>query len=156
MFDLALRRSILLALSHLTGDPLPELPPLEQRTGDNAPLLAKLVDTLGSLPVTGEAAEAHKAQVAELIEWVQRADDHGAEMIARNIADVSALLGRRFDRWADAAEALEAHILKAGPEEDAVLINLLATIEERRLQLFGPTKLGEAACHVVLPATLPD
>ncbi|WP_375198095.1 phosphotransferase [Sphingobium sp.] len=156
MFDLALRRSILLALSRLTGDALPELPPLEQRTGDNAPLLAKLADTLGALPVMGEAAETHKAQVAELIEWVQRADDHGTDMVARNIADVSALLGRRFDRWADAAEALEAHIIEAGPEEDAALITLLATIEGRRLQLFGPTVLGEAARHVVLPVTRPD
>lgn len=104
----------------------------------------------------GEGAETHKAQVAELIEWVQRADDHGTDMVARNIADVSALLGRRFDRWADAAEALEAHIIEAGPEEDAALITLLATIEGRRLQLFGPTVLGEAARHVVLPVTRPD
>jgi aminoglycoside phosphotransferase (APT) family kinase protein len=153
MFDLALRRSILLALSQLTGIKLPELSPLEERAGDNAPLLAKLADTLATLPVTGEAAEAHKTQVAELIEWAQRADDHGADMVARNMADVSALLGRRFDRWADAAEALEAHIIDAGPQEDTTIIQLLATIEGRRMQLFGPTALGEAARHVVLPAT---
>jgi len=153
MFDLALRRSILLALSQLTGIKLPELSPLEERAGDNAPLLAKLADTLATLPVTGEAAEVHKTQVAELIEWAQRADDHGADMVARNMADVSALLGRRFDRWADAAEALEAHIIDAGPQEDTTIIQLLATIEGRRMQLFGPTALGEAARHVVLPAT---
>lgn len=153
MFDLSLRRSILLALSHLSGVALPSLPELEQRKGDNGPLLDKLVDTLATLPVTGEAAEAHKTQVAELIEWVQRADDHGAEMVARNIADVSALLGGSFDRWDDAAQALEAYIAEAGPQEDAALIHLLATIEGRRLQLFGPTALGEAARNVVLPVT---
>ena len=153
MFDLSLRRSILLALSHLSGVALPSLPELEQRKGDNGPLLEKLVDTLATLPVTGEAAEAHKTQVAELIEWVQRADDHGAEMVARNIADVSALLGGSFDRWDAAAQALEAYIAEAGPQEDAALIHLLATIEGRRLQLFGPTALGEAARNVVLPVT---
>ena len=88
-----------------------------------------------------------------MIEWVQRADDHGAEMVARNIADVSALLGGSFDRWDDAAQALEAYIAEAGPQEDAALIHLLATIEGRRLQLFGPTALGEAARNVVLPVT---
>lgn len=156
MFDLSLRRSILLALSHLTGHALPVLLPLEQRTGDNVPLLAKLTDMLATLPVAGEAAETHKAQVAELIEWVQRADDHGTDIVARNIGDVSNFLGRRFDRWADAAEALEAHIIEAGPDEDAALIHLLATVEGRRLQLFGPTALGEAACNVVLPVTRSD
>jgi aminoglycoside phosphotransferase (APT) family kinase protein len=155
MFDLALRRSMLLALSHLTGMALPELPPLAPRSGDNAPLLAKLTDMLATLPVAGDAAEAHKAQVGELIQWVRRADDHGAAMVAANSADVAALLGRPFDRWADAAEALEAHVLAAGPDEDVGLFRLLATIEGRRMQLFGPTTIGEAACHVVLPATRP-
>lgn len=156
MFDLSLRRSILLALSHLTGIALPELPPLAPRTGDNAPLIAKLADTLATLPVEGEAAQAHKTQVAELIEWVQRADDHGPAMVARNIADVSAFLDRRFDGWPDAAEALEAHIKAAGPDQDAAIITLLATIEGRRLQLFGPTALGVPAMNVVLPATRRD
>ena len=42
---------------------------------------------------------------------------------------------------------------QAGPEEDEALITVLAMIEGRRLQLFGPTALGEPACNVVLPAT---
>jgi len=44
MFDLSLRRSILLALSRLSGVALPELPPLPDPAQDNAPLLAKLAD----------------------------------------------------------------------------------------------------------------
>jgi aminoglycoside phosphotransferase (APT) family kinase protein len=153
MFDLSLRRSILLALSDLIGAPLPDLPPLGEDAGENAPLLAKLADTLAMLPVETEAARAQKVQVAELVEWVRRADSHGADMVARNIADVSAFLKRPIDIWADAEAALEAYVKAADPQEDKAIFALLATLEGRRLQVFGPTALGEAAMHVVLPDT---
>ncbi|RYM11959.1 MULTISPECIES: phosphotransferase [Sphingobium] len=153
MFDLALRRSILLALSALSGVALPDLPPLAEQRGDNCPLMAKIADTLAGVPVSDEGAQMQKAQVAELIEWAQRADAHGADMVARNIADVSALLGESFDGWDAAAAALEGYASAVEPDQDAALIRLLGTIEGRRLQLFGPTALGAAASHVVLPAT---
>lgn len=153
MFDLALRRSILLALSALSGVALPDLPPLAEQRGDNSPLMAKIADTLAGVPVSDEGAQMQKTQVAELIEWAQRADAHGADIVARNIADVSALLGESFDDWDAAAAALEGYVSAAEPEQDAALIRLLGTIEGRRLQLFGPTALGAAASHVVLPAT---
>lgn len=153
MFDLSLRRSILLALSALMGAPLPELPPLRRDAGDNSPLLAKLADTLATLPVETEAARAHKVQVAELVEWVRRADSHGADVIARNLADVSAFLKRPFGTWGEASAALEAHIKVASPDDDTAIFTLLAALEGRRLQVFGPTALGEAAMHVVLPDT---
>lgn len=153
MFDLALRRSILLALSALSGVALPDLPPLIERQGDNAPLMAKIADTLAGLAVADEGAQMQKRQVAELVEWAERADAHGADMVARNIADIAALLGQPFQDWTAAATALEAHVTAAGPDQDAALITLLGTIEGRRLQLFGPTALGLAASHVVLPVT---
>ncbi|MDI1296144.1 MAG: phosphotransferase, partial [bacterium] len=133
MFDLALRRSILLALSALSGVALPDLPPLAERQGDNAPLMAKIADTLAGLAVADEGAQMQKTQVAEMVEWAQRADAHGADMVARNIADVSALLGRSFTDWEAAAAALEGYGDAAGPDEDGALIMLLATIEGRRL-----------------------
>lgn len=153
MFDLSLRRSILLALSRLSGVALPELPPLPEPHAGNAPLLAKLADTLQMLPVTGEAEAAHKEQVSELVEWVQRADDHGAWMTAQNLADVESLLGARFHRWPDALQALESYVVDAPPAQDEAIITVLAKIEGRRLQVFGPTRLGVAACNVVLPVT---
>jgi len=150
-FDLALRRSILLALSQLSGVPLPELTPLEARSGDNATLIRKLTDTLSGIVPKDPVAEGQKGQAVELIEWVARADAYGAEMVARNIADVSAFLGQDFAGWPVAEAALEAFILAAGPDQDAELITLLGTIEGRRLQVFGPTSIGEAALHVRLP-----
>lgn len=150
-FDLALRRSILLALSQLAGVPLPELPPLAERTGDNATLIRKLADTLSVIGAKDPVAEGQKAQAVELIEWVGRADAYGAAMVAQNIADVSAFLGQAFADWPTAEAALEAFVLAAGPDQDAALITLLGMIEGRRLQVFGPTSIGEAALHVRLP-----
>lgn len=150
-FDLALRRSILLALSKLSGVDLPELPPLVERTGDNKTLIAKLTDTLSGIVPKDAVAEGQKGQAAELIEWVARADAYGAAMVAQNIADVSAFLGKDFARWGEAEAALEAFVLEAGPEQDAGLLTLLGAIEGRRLQVFGPTSIGEAALHVRLP-----
>ncbi|MDE2563153.1 MAG: phosphotransferase [Sphingomonadales bacterium] len=150
-FDLALRRSILLALSQLAGVPLPELPPLVEQPGDNATLIRKLADTLSGIAARDLVAEGQKGQAAELIEWIGRADAFGATMVAQNIADVSAFIGQDFEAWPAAEAALEAFVLAAGPEQDAALITLLGAIEGRRLQVFGPTSIGEAALHVRLP-----
>ncbi len=152
-FDLALRRSILLALSELAGVPLPELPPLAETRGHNAALIAKLADTVASITPATPLDEAQKGQAAELIEWISRADMAGEAVAARDLADVAAYLGRDFADWAEAEQALEAHVQAAGPEEDAGLIGLFAAIEGRRLQLFGPTSIGRAACDVILPQT---
>ena len=150
-FDLSLRRSILLALSQLSGVPLPELAPLATRTGDNATLIRKLADTVSGITPKDPLAEGQRRQAAELIEWVARADAHGAAMVTRNIADVGAFLKQEFADWAAAEAALEVFVLAAAPDQDAALIALLGTIEGRRLQLFGPTAIGEAALNVRLP-----
>ncbi len=152
-FDLALRRSILLALSRLAGVALPELPPLPEARGDNAALIAKLTDTVAGITAATPIDDAQKAQAAELIEWVARADSVGGAVVARDVADVAAFLGRDFADWPAAAQALEACVRTAGADEDAALIRLLATIEGRRLQVFGPTSIGVAAQNVVLPQT---
>lgn len=150
-FDLALRRSILLALSQLTGVDLPELPPLTERIGDNGTLIRKLADTLSGIDPRDAVAEGQKGQAAELIEWVARADAYGAAMVTRNIEEVSQFLGQDYARWPEAEAALEAYVLAAEPDQDAGLLTLLAAIEGRRLQVFGPTSIGAAALHVRLP-----
>lgn len=152
-FDLALRRSILLALSSLAGIPLPELPPLRERTGDNAVLIAKLADAVSGINPLDDFAAAQQASVLELVEWVERADAMRAEVVARDIAEVSAALGKDFGDWPTAEAALEQFVLEAGPEQDATLFTLLARIEGRRLQVFGPTAIGKAAMDVRLPQT---
>ena len=62
-------------------------------------------------------------------------------------------MGEYFADWPSAEAALERRVLEAGPDEDMALIQLIARIEGRRLQVFGPTSIGEAALNVRLPQT---
>ncbi len=93
------------------------------------------------------------ASALELVEWVARADAVRAHVVACDIAEVSAALSESFADWPAAEAALEHYVLNAGPEQDAALITLLARIEGRRLQVFGPTSIGKAAMDVRLPQT---
>ena len=152
-FDLALRQVMLLAMSALIGVAFAPEPPPKARTGDNAALLAKLADTVTRIETPSKLEESRKESAAELIEWLVRSDALGAEMRERNLADVSALLGRRFDEWPEAEAALETYVRSAGPDQDRRLLELFGAIEGRRLQLYGPTRIGNAATHVRLLAT---
>jgi aminoglycoside phosphotransferase (APT) family kinase protein len=151
-FDLALRQVVLHSLSALTGFTLTKPAPPTARTGDNAALIAKLTDTLKGIE-TSELGAAKLDSAARLIEWLTKSDQMGGEILARDVADVSALLGQRFDSWQQAEAALETFIRSAGPEFDEKLFTLFAAIEGRRLLVFGPTRIGNAAVNVHLPPT---
>lgn len=152
-FDLALRQVILLAMGALTGVTIAPEPPPTERVGDNAALLAKLADTVARIETPGKFEQSRKDSAAQLIEWLVRSDAMGAEMRARDLADVSALLGRRFEEWPEAEAALEVHVSSAGPDQDQRLLQLFGAIEGRRLQLYGPTRIGHSATHVRLLPT---
>jgi aminoglycoside phosphotransferase (APT) family kinase protein len=153
-FDLALRRSILLALSAVSGFAIPDVAPLAEREhGPQAVTLRKLADTLAAITPASEVDGAHKAQALQLVEWMARADALGAEIESLNLADVEAYLGRDFADLDAAEAALEDHINSAAPETDEAQFSLLAKLEGRRLQQFGSTAIGSSAQHVVLPQT---
>lgn len=153
-FDLALRRSILLAMSAVSGFPLPDVAPLSAREhGPEAATLLKLADTLAAITPASDVDNAHKAQAAQLVEWLGRADALGAEVTALNLAEIESYLERKFSDLITAEEALEVHIGLVGPEADSKIFALLATQEGRRMQQFGPTTIGRSAQHVVLPQT---
>ena len=149
-FDLALRQVMLLSMGALTGVTIAAEPSAKERIGDNAALLAKLADTVGRIETASEFEESRKDSAAKLIEWMVRSDAMGAEMRARDLADVSALLNRRFEEWLDAEAALETYVRSAGPDQDQRLLQLFGAIEGRRLQLYGPTRIGHSAMHVRL------
>ncbi|MDB5885916.1 MAG: aminoglycoside phosphotransferase [Polaromonas sp.] len=152
-FDLALRQVMLLAMSALTGVSIAPEPLAKERRGDNAALLAKLADTVARIETPSALEAARKDSADQLIEWMVRSDAMGAEMRTRDLADVSALLGRRIEEWPEAEAALEAYVLAAGPEQDSRLLQLFGAIEGRRLKLFGPTRIGHSATHVRLLPT---
>src|SRR3546814_2236947 len=81
------------------------------------------------------SSDLQKRQAQDLIEWISRADQMGAEAVARDLADVSAYLSQSFEDWVSAEAALEAHVRTADPEEDAALIRLFGAIEGRRMQV---------------------
>ncbi len=150
-FDLALRQVMLHAMCTLMGETLvPPAPPME-RVGENATLMAKLADTVARIATDTPLETARKDSAAKLIEWLIRADASGGVVRQRDLDDVSALLGRRFEAWSDAEIALEACVHGAGPEQDVPLLHLFSAIEGRRLQLYGPTRIGRSAMNVHLP-----
>lgn len=153
LFDLALRQVILRALSKLSGVVLPTVPDLPARDGANAALIAKLADTVAGIAGATPLDEDRKRQARDLIEWVARADQVGALATARDLADVSACLGERFEDWPTAEQALEDHVRHAGADRDAALISLFAALEGRKMQVWGATEIGHAAEHVTLPPT---
>lgn len=153
-FDLALRRSILLAMSAVSGFALPEVAPIAERDhGPAAVTLRKLADTVAAIVPASEVDGAHKAQAIQMIEWLRRKDATGADVAAQGLADIEAFLGRNFDDLTTAEAALETYVSSAGPDQDARIFALLATLEGRRMQQFGPTAIGHSARHVVLPQT---
>jgi aminoglycoside phosphotransferase (APT) family kinase protein len=152
-FDLALRQVMLLALGGLMGAEIVPEAPMIARTGDNAALIAKISDAVSGLDAASDFAASGKDMVQQLLEWLGRSDEMGAEMRARDIADVTALLGRGFADWNAAEAALAAFVSAAGPEQDTALFRLFAAIEGRRMLVFGPTRIGHSASHVEMTPT---
>lgn len=152
-FDIALRQVILQSMRNLTGWSLPEEPPPTERTGDLAVLLSKLGDIVGTIAPATPIDLSHQESAQKLIEWLQRSDRFGAEMRARDIADVARMTGREQAEWQDAMADLEAHVLAAGPEQDRPLFELFGRMAARQMHLYGATRIGRSASHVTLPAT---
>jgi aminoglycoside phosphotransferase (APT) family kinase protein len=153
-FDLALRRSILLAMSAVSSFPMPDVAAIPVReNGPQAATLQKLADTLAAITPASDVDGAHKTQAVQLVEWMARADALGTDVAALNLADIETYLGRKFSDLTTAEAELEEHIGSAQPEADQPLFTLLATLEGRRMQQFGPTAIGSSAQHVVLPQT---
>ena len=141
---------MLLAMGGLMGVTLKAPPALAVQPGANAATLDKLRDTVGRITPAQPIDAAQQDAASKLIEWLQADDSGGADLRRHDLHDIASLLGRRFDDLPDAEAALEAHVLAAGPEHDIALLQLFAALEGRRLQLFGPTRIGHSAQHVRL------
>jgi len=152
-WDLSLRKTILLALAELMGVELPKPEPIAPGSGNFPALIAALADTIGTIRTAEAIDESRKAQALELIEWLRHEDRMGGEARTRDIADISAYLRRSFESIGAAEEALEAHVRMASPDEDRALFHLLATLEVRRMSVFGPTEIGRSARNVELVPT---
>jgi aminoglycoside phosphotransferase (APT) family kinase protein len=97
-----------------------------------------LVGAIGAIPVEPGFARYERDATANLAAFMARVNQFGGGIARRDVADVEALLGRRFDSWLEAEAALEAFVLSAGPEHDDRLIPLLYDRVHRQCQLLGP------------------
>lgn len=80
-----------------------------------------LVRQLEALP-GGTPAEAYARDSATaLARYQQRQATYGADILAADMADAEALVGRPLADWDAAQAAVEAHVAAAGPAEDARL-----------------------------------
>jgi aminoglycoside phosphotransferase (APT) family kinase protein len=152
-WDLALRRQLLTAMKECMGIEIQaEEAPLSN-VAPNAALIGMVSDALAHIEVSTDMQRAQKTAAEHLVECLIRADGMGGVLLRRNLDDVSALLGRRYEEWAEAEAALEKFVLQAGPEMDAPLLRFFTAQHERRMMIYGPTNIGGSARHVYLSPT---
>ncbi len=72
----------------------------------------------GGTPVDDYARDAGAALALYLQHW----NDFGPDVVAANLADASALVGRPLTDWDEAQAAVEAFVAAAGPQDDARLV----------------------------------
>lgn len=147
-WDLSLREVMIIALSKLMGQPRPEIPPLEARSGALSGLIGKIGDTLSRLNGAEPIDESSKYQLQNMLSLLERFDTVGQSARDQDLTEIGALLAGDFTDVAEAEQALESHILQAGPEEDAALFHMLASMHARHLQIAAPTKIAGSAHEV--------
>ncbi len=81
-----------------------------------------LIEQIGMMPGGSLADEYARDSAAGLARYLSRWNDYGRDVLAENLADASALLGRTLDDWDEAQAAVEAYVLAAPPEEDQKLV----------------------------------
>ncbi|WP_257539164.1 phosphotransferase family protein [Sphingobium sp. CFD-1] len=147
-WDISLREVIVIALSKLMGQSLPNVPALEACNGEQAGLIAKINDTLSSLKGAEPIDQSYKEQLQAMLSLLARVDSVGPAARDLDRKEIGALLGADFADFAEAEQALETHILQAPPEEDAALFQMLASMHARQFQIAAPTAIAKSAHEV--------
>jgi len=120
-WDLSLREVMIIALSRLMGQPLPEIPAPEARNGALLGLIGKIGDTLSRLNGAEPIDESSKDQLQNMLSLLERFDTVGQSARDQNLTEIGGLQASDFTDLAEAEQALERHILQAAPEEGAAL-----------------------------------
>jgi hypothetical protein len=89
--------------------------------------------------LTGAAAKSYEADVSlRLAQHLAEVDRLGPRLEALDLAEVSALLGRRVTSWSEADAALEAYVLAAPPGRTPDILQLLYRRALRQEALLRP------------------
>jgi aminoglycoside phosphotransferase (APT) family kinase protein len=115
----------------------PPEPLVSEATAYDA-LADSLTLAIRALPVEEGFAAYERDGAAELAAFMARTGQYGPAIYRQDKAEIEALLGQTFADLAAADAALEAHVLAAGPEDDARLLQMLYRRVQRHFELFRP------------------
>lgn len=153
-WDVSLRQVLMLCLEETLRIPLPPAPaPSAEVDTVSTGLIRMLDDAVRRIGATTEMQTSQKQAAVDLIECLTRMDRMGGGQQRQSLDEVGALLGRTFASWDQAEAALEAFVQTAGADWDERLMRLFATLEARRMALYGPTAVGGSARKVFLAPT---
>jgi hypothetical protein len=81
-----------------------------------------LREQIMTMPASNPAEEYNRDSAAALSLYLARWNDYGPDLVARDVADASKLLGRPLDEWNAAQQPIEDYVLAAPPSEDGPIV----------------------------------
>lgn len=133
-WQLGAARAALEVLAEVLGIVLDQAQSIEAQSTSHSVALADLVAVTEALPPPDGLLREHRA--LSLARYAQRADAIGPEIDRLDLADIEALLHRRFISLADAHAQLETFVHGEGAQHEATLARLFHAAIMRRLQLL--------------------
>lgn len=132
-WDIVYGRIALEAIARFAGIPLaePELP--ARAPSRHAPGFDQLLATLAAAGRSYEADTAYR-----IAQWARELDARGAQIEREDAEEVARLTGERAEPGLAADAALESFVLRAGPERDAEVLQLLYRRTKRQQALMQP------------------
>ncbi len=133
-WNLVYGRAALDAIAQREGIPLPEPEPTEPVATRYSPAFEHAVALL-----RGPAEKGYEADVSlRLAEHLREVDRLGPQLEARDLDEVSSLLGRRVASWSEADAALASYVREAPAAQTPELLQLLVRRTQRQEALLGP------------------
>jgi hypothetical protein len=125
-------------IATVTGAELAEVPEPEPAASGYGPAHRHLVTSLEQQNL-GSGAERYQGRMSvRLARHLARVDEIGAAVVAADLDDLAALLGRRPPSWADGERDLESFVLADEGRHDAELVALFHRRLHRARMLNGP------------------
>src|SRR3546814_15075568 len=80
-----------------------------------------LVEQIRAMPDGTPVEDYARDSAAALARYMSRCNDYGQDILARDLAEASALVGHRLDDKDEAQAAVQAYVRPASPQEDGRL-----------------------------------
>jgi len=125
-------------VAHVQGVDVPDASLPDEADSEYAKGFDVLVDRIAKLSAADEFAAYQREAVARTAEYLRRADRYGAALLADDLDEAGALLGRRPRGWRERDEALEALVARSQGELDAELARYFVRRCQRHEFLLAP------------------